>query len=114
MKTWYFGVSVCFGKGDYGDTYVEQEVTDEQFEILTFMLDNDLTMEDGLDPVDEMLKDFDLAKAKFRELYDSVYQLACQQVDQETREFTPEWFDEHPNEKPSELYSISIHVEANN
>ena len=100
MKTITFPAYCTFGKGDSGETEVEVELTDEEYEKV---------MEYGTD--EEYYYDGFAECEALKDIYDKVYSIAVDQMTEEMRDFG-DLDDEYvgdPNWKVDDLYHCGVH-----
>ena len=106
MPEYEFGITACFGKGDYGDSSIDFDLTDDEYAVVTRAsecgLDFDDLMEaknneelvnmlqDEDDPWDYTIKDPDTLD--INGLYERVYDAAVEQEQGNTLEFDEEEF----------------------
>ena len=106
MPEYTFGITACFGKGDYGDSSIDFDLTDDEYAVITraseCCLDFDDLMEaknneelvnmlqDEDDPWEYTLKDPDALD--INGLYERVYDAAVEQEQENTLEFDEEEF----------------------
>ena len=102
MKLITFIAYCTYGKGDSGESYVEVELTDEEYErVMTFGTKSDVFY-NGFSNCEEL-----------KDVYDKVYAIAVDQMTEEMREFGD--FDEDeleiinaPNWKIDDMYHCGV------
>lgn len=100
MKTITFPAYCTFGKGDSGETEVEVELTDEEYErVMKYGTDEDYYY-DGFSECEEL-----------KDIYDKVYTIAVDQMTEEMRDFgdLDEKYANDPNWKVDDLYHCGVH-----
>lgn len=102
MKTITFIAYCTFGKGDSGESEVEVELTDEEYERVMTLGTNADVYYDGFEECEEL-----------RDIYDKVYAIAVDQMTEEMRDYGE--FDEDelekindPNWKIDDTYSCGV------
>lgn len=100
MKTITFPAFCNFGKGDSGESWVDVELTDEEY---------DRIMKYGTN-ADFYYKEFYYCK-ELKDLYDKVYAQAIDQMTEEMRDFgdLEEKYANDPNWKIDDLYYCGVH-----
>ena len=86
MKTITFPAYCTFGKGDSGESEVEVELTDEEYERVMALGTKPDVYYDGFDECEEL-----------KDIYDKVYAIAVNQMTEEMRDYGE--FDEDEEEK---------------